>query len=729
MRNRLTLLQVIIIAASFCYVNISRAQTWGNNDENLTPLSHNVVNGDLVQNPFSHVILEDNTMFFTDYHGFNVYNVSNPSDPVKLGNTPVPGKSTNFTITGNYAYVCIDFGIAIINIANPGSPEVVNVEFLDFRPYDIIVDGNHAFVAGNDGIRSFSLPNPHEFEFLQNLHIPPANFLTAGIKMYNNHIYYVNQLNLYVVDVVNPANMVIGVNISLSPGGSSWGNLEIKDNFLMVVSTQRLRIFDLENPAEPDMIYNALPATHTIYDIVVEDNYAIVNHNSNQRWTILDISDPANPVNLYMNTTPMMHGLYSLGALKNNILYIPDSKQQNFDGYTMHLIDVSEPTAPSPISTIESEPGRTKEVAVIEKDGNKYALVAQNHTMGSGVGVGSLKILDISDPANPQMVSELELPNSTIAVEAGTENYAFVVMATYQFPLYNLSVGLINLSNITNPFLTNIQPIGSTNSLVYHSNLSYFDGKLYAVSPSHLRIFTEQNGELVQLGNTTVYGQTGTGIYANNPGYVYVTGGNAGFIVYNVTNPESPFMVNFVNTTGTCLDVHVYDDYAYVADYEGGLAIIDISQDFAQPVTQVGSAGNAVSVRTNGEIAFLGLDDGRIEMFDVSNPQQPVSMGWYLTSGPRINSMTIDNNEGLLHVANELEYLILDFEGIESVIPGDANCDGEVNVLDVITIVQYFVGLDPDPFCFDNADVNGDGVINILDAIGTVDIFMRNFGD
>jgi hypothetical protein len=56
-------------------------------------------------------------------------------------------------------------------------------------------------------------------------------------------------------------------------------------------------------------------------------------------------------------------------------------------------------------------------------------------------------------------------------------------------------------------------------------------------------------------------------------------------------------------------------------------------------------------------------------------------------------------------------------------IPGDANCDGVVNVLDIIAIVNYYTGTEPDPFCFENADVNGDGVINILDVIGTVGLF------
>ncbi len=55
-------------------------------------------------------------------------------------------------------------------------------------------------------------------------------------------------------------------------------------------------------------------------------------------------------------------------------------------------------------------------------------------------------------------------------------------------------------------------------------------------------------------------------------------------------------------------------------------------------------------------------------------------------------------------------------------LPGDANCDGVVNMPDIIAIVNYFIGLDPDPFCSDNADVNGDGVINVLDVTEIVEL-------
>lgn len=63
-------------------------------------------------------------------------------------------------------------------------------------------------------------------------------------------------------------------------------------------------------------------------------------------------------------------------------------------------------------------------------------------------------------------------------------------------------------------------------------------------------------------------------------------------------------------------------------------------------------------------------------------------------------------------------------EGSGPDLPGDANCDGNVDVLDIITIVNYIMGASPDPFCFENADINQDVAVDVLDIIGTVNIIM-----
>lgn len=58
----------------------------------------------------------------------------------------------------------------------------------------------------------------------------------------------------------------------------------------------------------------------------------------------------------------------------------------------------------------------------------------------------------------------------------------------------------------------------------------------------------------------------------------------------------------------------------------------------------------------------------------------------------------------------------------QGIIAGDSNCDGIVNVLDVIATINYIVGTNPAPFCLENADANQDGIINVLDVIATVNL-------
>ena len=61
---------------------------------------------------------------------------------------------------------------------------------------------------------------------------------------------------------------------------------------------------------------------------------------------------------------------------------------------------------------------------------------------------------------------------------------------------------------------------------------------------------------------------------------------------------------------------------------------------------------------------------------------------------------------------------------MQGILPGDANGDGVVNILDVITIASYIMGQNPESFVFENADVNGDGIINILDMVETANIIL-----
>lgn len=61
-----------------------------------------------------------------------------------------------------------------------------------------------------------------------------------------------------------------------------------------------------------------------------------------------------------------------------------------------------------------------------------------------------------------------------------------------------------------------------------------------------------------------------------------------------------------------------------------------------------------------------------------------------------------------------------------TIVPGDANGDGNVTVLDVTAVINYVLGKNPTPFVFDNADVNGDGNVTVLDVTAIINIILNN---
>ncbi|UCF06042.1 MAG: T9SS type A sorting domain-containing protein [bacterium] len=98
-----------------------------------------------------------------------------------------------------------------------------------------------------------------------------------------------------------------------------------------------------------------------------------------------------------------------------------------------------------------------------------------------------------------------------------------------------------------------------------------------------------------------------------------------------------PFQLTYVgsyDTPGYALDVAVYGDYAYVADYTSGLQVIDIS-DPALP-SLLGSYDTPESAQglwIDGDLAYVCDDGSGLLIIDVSNPAMPSLVGTYDTSG------------------------------------------------------------------------------------------------
>jgi hypothetical protein len=230
---------------------------------------------------------------------------------------------------------------------------------------------------------------------------------------------------------------------------------------------------------------------------------------------------------------------------------------------------------------------------------------------GSGVAVqgssvyiadnnGSLRILDVTDPANPREVGSTSLPSQA---------YAVVVVGSYAYVADNAAgLRIVDISTPSNPH-----------------EVGYDDTPGYS------------------------YGIAIAGNYA------YIADTTAGLRIINIANPASPYEVGSYSTGSDFLfDVAVVGNYAYLAKGSGGFEVVNVANPTAP--THAGSAPTpdiALGVSVVGSYAYVA-DSVDLRMFNISNPTAPSVVGYY-TMPTEARSVTIANN--LAYVGNGLNGL------------------------------------------------------------------------
>lgn len=115
----------------------------------------------------------------------------------------------------------------------------------------------------------------------------------------------------------------------------------------------------------------------------------------------------------------------------------------------------------------------------------------------------------------------------------------------------------------------------------------------------------------------------------------------SGLEVIDASDPTAPFSSGSYFTEGYAIDVKAVGSYAYVVDRPGGLSIIDLSQPGA--AGELDAAGTASATERPATTAAVSRDpdapgatlaaivstDTLVELFDVSDPANPVAVGSY----------------------------------------------------------------------------------------------------
>ena len=515
--------------------------------------------------------------------------------------------------------------------------------------------------------------------------------------------------------------------------GGAYKNTHYDGQYLYATHYQGMSIFDMSDADEPEEIGFVLTSGFA-YGLWVEGRYAYIG-NGYDGLLVVDISDKRDP--RIVGEAP--NEWFASGVfVEDGYAYVADGYFQLQDEGGLLIYDVSEPSTPQQVGKYSTNVGGPNEVVVIDD----YAYVAD--------GQNGLLILDVSNKEMPVRVSSFDTSYATDLVIRG--DYAYVtdrtgglVIIDHSFKQLPAQVGsydtegeawgldlvgdyahitdfdyglaIIDVSNPNLPqMVSDLDTDGlamkvtvvddmayiadNTNGLIMAdvSQVSapalagHFDtaGSVMDVELADGYVYVCDGDRLFILEATDVTYPKAVGFYeatGNGGGegvhiavrgdYAYLANGEAGLVILDLSDRSDPRQVGQADTDGLALDVFVAGDHAYVVDGENGLVIIDVT-DPLQP-QQVGHYDTndiARRIKVRDDLAYVGDRFEDLQILDVSDPMDPTFVGNWTSEDGHVNGVALSGDYAYLSTGSEGLRIIDISDPSDPVEVGDYPTDG-----------------------------------------------------
>ncbi len=227
---------------------------------------------------------------------------------------------------------------------------------------------------------------------------------------------------------------------------------------------------------------------------------------------------------------------------------------------------------------------------------------------------GGVAVYDVSDPSSPSLVA-LPIRTSGFIVEM---EYDPVRRVLYLGDFFG-KVGIWDVSSPASPtHLTDID-------LPFPVLALFLDG-------ANLYVGTGSGGVII-YDVSLPSAPTPVGGFTVSPyvldifvagGLAYVSADSGGIYIYDVSDPSSPALVSNLREGWRALAAYRLGNYLFVGADSSGLVVVDVS-DISSPTTLsvYGTGGRAGRLSVAGSLLFLANGPGGVLAFDVSDPSTP----------------------------------------------------------------------------------------------------------
>ncbi len=305
----------------------------------------------------------------------------------------------------------------------------------------------------------------------------------------------------------------------------------------------------------------------------------------------------------------------------SSITPIDSFVQGNYDyvigsNNTMDIIDISNPAFPTLLSTYTFS-GFISNPTSIYVQGN-YAYVTTSL-------LGLVVLINVSDPANPTLSSSYTNPTTAGAQNIYVQgNYAYVTNYGTN------SLTITNISNITG---------GTAGNAVTYTTPNMIDPISVVVKGSYAYV----------LATNSINNYSYNFIFnVSNPNSAYFV---SSALVYNLSNPtigQEYVQGKYIYSTGEISG----SSYLSISDINNHIYPTSVS--YTNLTSPSGGAVVPTSLYVQGNYAFVGENNTKIQVFDISNPALPLSVG-YIPTSSNPSSISIQGRYAYITTTNSLQ--------------------------------------------------------------------------
>jgi parallel beta-helix repeat protein len=637
--------QVGVVNGNYAYVGIGlRVEILDVTDQSAprqigatATLDGYVTDIDFTQN-FVYVTVRDNGLWIID--------ISDPTDPEKLGFVRIPGYVESVDIAGDYAYVAAGgAGLRIVDISDPFNPDEISYIYNVGYAFDVEIVNNAAYVAGGgSGLILVDISDPENPNIINEYN---TSGHAQGIKVLKSIAYIADHWEgLRVIDV-SDQNDLREISFFDTPGQAL--DVDVKDDYAYIADALKgLRIINISSPEDPIEIGSYDVGGH--FQSVFVDGITAFVADSKNGFRIINTTDPNAPEQAGLYSTigfaegvdvsgdyvyvaagfgglrivdvsdpnrPLQTGHYPMEAFANLVRVheshaIVNGFFGSIEDEYIHVVDVSDPE--HPIRTTHLEPqslGPLRDISIV--DGIAYC-----------PNEWGLVLIDISDPFDPHEVgylpTEVEFETNTSVGIGVSYPYAYVVVDS----------GLA-IIDVTDP--SNLTIAGTFEKEFFPQDIT-INGNVGYFTDGALRVL-----DLSDPINPIEISQHDVGGFRVriDQDIAFIAMDSKEIVAVDVSNPENLNVLDRPATNHRSRELTVSGNHVYVADGEGGVLIFEIipsgsGKVFDHEQNTYSDTLMVTTIDDDGDGSFRriweNIDENQVIMFDPSvfPPDDPATI-------------------------------------------------------------------------------------------------------